>query len=380
MKLGIFLMTAHRPEQSQRRGGYKQGFEWDLAQIKEADRLGYSEAWIGEHFTQLWEPLPSPDLLIQAAIGETENIVLAAGAHIPGFHHPAELASRIAYQDQLLEGRYMVGIGSGGTPTDAQVFDVDMSTGEHRRKASEGLEIMRRYWTEDGPWRFEGEFWTCAKAPDDSFPAVPGTLGHHLQPFQKPHPPLAAAGLSPNSATLKWAGEEGLIPISLGMNTRFMGGQWDAYEAGATSRGRTADRNSWRIARECIVAETDEEALEMARNGFFAAFDEAFLLPVFKLLGFAESWKHDDSVDVDDIDFEYLLKHQYLIGSVETVTAQLLKMQADCGGFGTLLIEGVDYEEDADRWFTSIRLMAEEVLPAVNAELAALGSPVAEAA
>ncbi|TDL33960.1 LLM class flavin-dependent oxidoreductase [Arthrobacter nitrophenolicus] len=376
MKLGLFLMTGHRPSQSQAPGGYKKGFEWDLEMIKTADRLGFSEAWVGEHFTNLWEPLPSPDLLIQAALRETKQIVLAAGAHVPGFHHPAELAARISYQDQLFEGRYMVGIGSGGTPTDAQMFGIDMSTGEHRRKAAEGLEIMRKYWTEEGPWRFEGEYWTCEKVEADAFAAVPGTLGNHLKPYQQPHPPIAVAGLSANSATLKWAGEEGLLPISLGMNTRFMAGQWDTYSTAAESRGRTADRNNWRIAREVVVADTDEEALDMARNGYFGEFLNEFLLPIFKFLGYSENWKHDDAVNAADIDLEYLLRHQFLIGSVETVTEQLLSMQEETGGFGTLLMEGVDYEEDKDRWFRSMQLMAKEVVPAVNAELAKKYSPV----
>jgi alkanesulfonate monooxygenase SsuD/methylene tetrahydromethanopterin reductase-like flavin-dependent oxidoreductase (luciferase family) len=376
MKLGLFLMTGHRPSQSRSPGGYKRGFEWDLEMIKKADRLGFSEAWVGEHFTNLWEPLPSPDLLIQAALRETENIVLAAGAHVPGFHHPAELAARISYQDQLLEGRYMVGIGSGGTPTDAQMFGIDMSSGEHRRMAVEGLEIMRKYWTEEGPWRYEGEFWTCEKVAAEAFPVVPGTLGDHLKPYQRPHPPIAVAGLSANSATLKWAGEEGLLPISLGMNTRFMAGQWDTYSVAAESRGRVADRNDWRIAREVVVADTDEEALSLARDGYFGEFLNEFLMPIFKLLGYSDSWKHDDSVQTSDITLEYLLQHQFLIGSVETVTEQLIRMQEDTGGFGTLLMEGVDYEDQKDPWFRSMQLMAEEVVPAVNAALAKKDSPV----
>jgi alkanesulfonate monooxygenase SsuD/methylene tetrahydromethanopterin reductase-like flavin-dependent oxidoreductase (luciferase family) len=376
MKLGMFLMTNHRPSQSMSPGGYRQGFEWDLEMIKAGDRLGYSEAWVGEHFTNLWEPLPSPDLLIQTAITETDNIVLAAGAHVPGFHHPAELAARIAYQDQLLEGRYMIGIGSGGTPTDAQMFNIDMSTGQHRRMAVEGLAIMKKYWTEEGPWRFEGEFWTCERVESDAFPAVPGTLGHHLAPYQRPHPPIAVAGLSANSATLKWAGEEGLLPISKGMNSRFMSGQWETYRAAAESRGRVADRNDWRISREVIVADTDEEALDLARAGYFAEFQNGFLLPLFKFLGYSESWKHDDAVRSEDIDMEYLLAHQFLVGSVDTVTEQLVRMQEETGGFGTLLLECVDYADQKDPWLRSMQLMAEDVVPAVNATLAEKGSPV----
>jgi alkanesulfonate monooxygenase SsuD/methylene tetrahydromethanopterin reductase-like flavin-dependent oxidoreductase (luciferase family) len=369
MELGMFLMTGHPPEQALEPGGYKKGFEWDLDMIKAADRLGFKEAWIGEHFTNPWEPLPAPDLLIQSALRETTNIVLAPGAHIPGFHHPAELAARIAYQDQLLEGRYMVGIGSGGVPSDGTMFNVDMAAGDNRRMAREGLDIMMKYWTEPGPWRYEGEFWTCEKVAAESFPQVPGALGDHLAPYQRPHPPIGVAGLSPNSPTLQWAGEKGLIPLSLNMNPRFMAGHWETYSTAAIEHGRVPNRDVWRILREVVVADTDEEAMELARSGFLGRYYNEFMLPVFGFLNFSQYWKHEDSVSDSEMDLEYLLKHQFLVGSVETVTRNLIKMQEEVGGFGTLLMLGVDYADQRERWFHSMQLMAEEVIPKVNAAL-----------
>ncbi len=365
----MFLMTGHAPEQVYEPGGYKKGFEWDLEMIKAADRLGFTEAWIGEHFTNPWEPCPSPDLLIQAAIRETTNIVLAPGAHLPAFHHPTELAARIAYQDQLLEGRYMVGIGSGGVPSDGQMFNVDMAAGENRKMAREGLDIMRKYWTDEGPWRYEGDYWTVEKVAADAFPPVPGALGDHLKPYQEPHPPIGVAGLSPNSPTLKWAGEEGLIPLSLNMNTRFMAGHWETYSGAAVAAGREPKRSDWRILREVVVADTDEEAFELARSGFLGRYYEDFMLPVFGFLNFGQYWKHEDTVPDSDLDLEYLVKHQFLVGSVETVTNNLIKMQREVGGFGTLLMLGVDYADQSERWFRNMQLMADEVIPRVNAAL-----------
>jgi alkanesulfonate monooxygenase SsuD/methylene tetrahydromethanopterin reductase-like flavin-dependent oxidoreductase (luciferase family) len=101
MKLGLFLMPSHSPERS-----LLAGQQWDLAVLREADRLGYSEAWIGENFTSRWEPNPAPDLLIAQALLQTRQIKLAPGAHLLPYHHPAELACRVAYMDHLAEGRY----------------------------------------------------------------------------------------------------------------------------------------------------------------------------------------------------------------------------------------------------------------------------------
>jgi alkanesulfonate monooxygenase SsuD/methylene tetrahydromethanopterin reductase-like flavin-dependent oxidoreductase (luciferase family) len=367
MHLGIFMSPGHPPELTRERGGYKKAFDWDVEVIKQADRLGYTEAWIGEHFTHPWEPCPAPDLIIQAAAAVTTNIKLCPGAHLPPFHHPAELASRISYQDQILEGRYMLGLGAGSVPSDFTMFNIDAAAGQHRDMMREGFQIMMKYWTEEGPWRFEGEFWTVEKAPEDSFPPAPGALGDHLRPYQEPHPPIAVSGLSPSSPSLEWAGTMGYMPMSLNMNNRFMSGHWEAYARGAESAGRTADRGAWRIAREILVADTDDEAIDHAKNGFLGRFHRDMLVPAFTAFDFLQYWKHEDSVPDEDVTIDYLIEHQWLVGSVETVTKKLLAMQQDSGGFGTLLIECVDYSDRPEAWMRSMQLLAEEVAPQIPA-------------
>ena len=53
MDIGVFMMPSHPPERPLR-----EGYEWDLRHLELCDRLGFSEAWIGEHFTSQWEPNP----------------------------------------------------------------------------------------------------------------------------------------------------------------------------------------------------------------------------------------------------------------------------------------------------------------------------------
>ena len=127
MKAGLFLMPSHPPERAP-----IEALRWDLDVISQADKLGFSEAWVGEHFTAPWEPVPAPDLLIAQALTRTENIKLGTGAHLLPFHHPVELAHRVAYLDHMAQGRFMFGIGSGGLPTDHEMFNVNMEAGQHR--------------------------------------------------------------------------------------------------------------------------------------------------------------------------------------------------------------------------------------------------------
>ena len=68
-------------------------------------------------------------MYIQALL-KTKNIRLGAGAHLLPYHHPVELAQRISYLDHLSKGRLLVGIGAGGLPSDAEIFNVDIKAGE----------------------------------------------------------------------------------------------------------------------------------------------------------------------------------------------------------------------------------------------------------
>ena len=54
MKAGVFMMPSHPPERD-----LYEGHAWDLQHLEFVDRVGFHEAWIGEHFTAPWEPNPA---------------------------------------------------------------------------------------------------------------------------------------------------------------------------------------------------------------------------------------------------------------------------------------------------------------------------------
>ncbi|HXP06025.1 MAG TPA: LLM class flavin-dependent oxidoreductase, partial [Stellaceae bacterium] len=113
MEYGLFTMPSHPPERS-----LYDGHRWDLQTLRWADELGFAEAWIGEHHTAPWEPHPSPDLLIAQALMETSRIRLAPGGFLLPYHHPAELANRVAMLDHMAQGRLNFGVAASGLPSD----------------------------------------------------------------------------------------------------------------------------------------------------------------------------------------------------------------------------------------------------------------------
>ena len=118
MHYGYFTMPLHPPEVP-----LADTLAEDLDQLVFLDGLGFSEAWIGEHFTSAWENIPAPDLLIAQALGRTKSIRLGTGVNCLPNHDPAVLAHRVAQLDQMARGRFNWGIGSGGFVGDLEMFE-----------------------------------------------------------------------------------------------------------------------------------------------------------------------------------------------------------------------------------------------------------------
>lgn len=364
MKLGALLMPSHPPEVA-----VSDGQDRDIEELIRLDTLGFDEAWIGEHFTAAWEPCPAPDLLIARALPQTRQIRLGPLGHLLPFHHPVELAHRVAYLDHMGRGRYQLGVGVSALPTDHQIFGIDASQGENRRMTFESLRMMERIWAGDvedyrGPW------WSMGRPRS----ALPG-LGFHLTPFQRPHPPIAIAGLTPNSENLKLAGEKGYIPVSLSIDpdAANTARHWESVQEGAARSGRTPDRRDWRIVRDVYVAPTDEEALALATGGMMGRTWREFLLPIYKGLGFGAHLKCDPSSSDDEVDLDYLARSLWFVGSPRTVADRIVDLQKRTGGFGRLIIVSYDSAAESAAWARSLRLLVEETLPLCAAGLNDLG-------
>ena len=206
----------------------------------------------------------------------------------------------------------------------------------------------------------EGRFWTISRPEEEYVVFAP-----YLKPLQKPHPPIGISGLSPKSDTLRWAGEKGFIPMSLNLNASYLSGHWETVEAGAASAGRVAKRSDWRMVREVLVADTDEEAWKLAIEGTMGRMTVDYSLRLinhFKALDFL---KHDRSVADSDVTIEYLARTSWLIGSPETVARKIEELYEQVGGFGTLLALGFDYADNPKAWRHSLELLANEVKPRV---------------
>ena len=104
------------------------------------------------------------------------------------------------------------------------------------------------------------------------------------------------------------------------------------------------------------MADTDEEAWELAVNGPMGRMMREYFLPLLANFGFLEYLKHDPDLPDSEITVEYCAKHNWLVGSPDTVAEKLAGVYDECGGFGKLLVFGFDYSEQPQQWRHSMQV------------------------
>ena len=358
MKLGFFTMPLHPPG-----ADFTKLLKDDLEQIIRLDELGYSEAWIGEHFTAQWEPIPSPELFIAQAIGLTKNIRLGTGVNCVPNHNPFVLAHRIAQLDHMAEGRFNWGVGTGSFAGDPEAFGYDENGWiDNRAYTREAIELILKIWEDPQPGLYESKWWKFRiPEPQDDI-----GLRTFVKPYQQPHPPLGVAGVSPKSSTLKMAGARGWIPMSINLTPPvLLKTHWDAVQEGADEAGVTTDRSVWRVAREVVVAETTAEARRIVSEGVMRRDFEDYFLKALSKSNMLGIMKTSQDMPDSDVTVDYLIDNVFVIGSVDEVAQKLSDLNGELGGFGTLLAMGHEWEP-RDEWEGSMTMLINEVLPKVS--------------
>ena len=358
MDFGLFMMPLHPPRRS-----FADSYDRDMDLIVQADRLGYHEAWIGEHITEMWENAPVPELLIAKALALTDRIVLATGVTMLPLHHPVDTAHRIAMLDHMARGRFYWGIGVKSIPTDLELYGVESRDMQAvREQGREALEVILGLWAaEDGRFGYEGKYYRV-HAPEVS-PELERRL--YYKPYQQPHPPIGVAATTPKSDTIRLAGEQGWIPMSSSnLLAHDLRTHWETVEEGASSSGRKADRHQWRIARDVYVGETPEEAREEARIVLGQPFDEHQWLNR-KIGGILGHVKRDPSMSDEAVNVDYMMESVWIVGDPQECADKIRQLYQDVGGFGNLLAITHD-PDDHSLMQRSLQLLMEEVGPRIK--------------
>jgi alkanesulfonate monooxygenase SsuD/methylene tetrahydromethanopterin reductase-like flavin-dependent oxidoreductase (luciferase family) len=360
VKLGYFTMPLHPVGRD-----WRQTLAEDREAILLADQLGFEEAFIGEHVTDLAETITSCLIFIATLARDTKTIRLGSGAVNLANRHPAATAAEIAMLDTLLEGRFILGVGPGGLRSDAEMFE--NLDADRNAIFLESMEHMIALWTQEPPYRLSGKRWQLTTErtwiPDLG-------QGGMLRPFQKPHPPIVITAILPNSNGIAAAAERGWTPISANfVHPWVVQTHWPKYVEGCERAGRAPKGEDWRVAKSIFVAEDDATVKRVTRTpgNLFAHYFRNLQRKAQGGRGNA-FFKHDQALPDEALTDDYLTGEMLIAGTVDEVVDKLLAYRERIGPFGRLLYCGHDWAEPA-AMRRSMELMATEVMPRVNRAL-----------
>lgn len=232
--------------------------ERDLELMQWLDRLGFHEAWIGEHHSAGWETISSPELFIAVAAERTKWIRFGTGVISLPYHNPLMTANRIIQLDHHTRGRVMFGAGPGLLASDALMLGIDPET--QRDRMAEALDVILRF--------FKGEIVT---EKTDWYNFVGARA--HLLPYTKPHPEVAVvSAVTPSGGRL--AGKYGISMIAVAATNPFgydaLANNWKIANEMAAENGHTMNPANLRLVGPMHIAETREQAFKNVKYGFEA--------------------------------------------------------------------------------------------------------------
>ena len=117
MRLGMFMMPLHPADRPP-----SETLREDREAIILADKLGFYDAFVGEHLTERTENITSSMLFLATLISDTKNIKLGTGTSNLSQWHPVMIASHAAMFDHLAKGRFIFGISAGALKCDAEAL------------------------------------------------------------------------------------------------------------------------------------------------------------------------------------------------------------------------------------------------------------------
>ncbi|MGE0825981.1 MAG: LLM class flavin-dependent oxidoreductase [Candidatus Binatia bacterium] len=344
LRFGIFLPPMHPVGQNP-----TLTLQRDLELIEHLDRLGFDEAWIGEHHSAGYETIASPEVFIGIASERTRSIKLGTGVNSLPYHHPLILIDRIIQLDHMTRGRVMFGAGPGQLTSDA--FMLGINPDNQRRMMEESFEVIMALLQGDTVTR-----------KTDWFTIQEGVL--QLRPYSNPCFDIAvAASISPAGAKL--AGRFGVGLLSLAatnpLGFDLLANHWDVVEEHAAKNGQMADRRKWRMVGPMHIAETEQQALEDCRFGF---------MNIMTYLSHILPMKPGNAATYEDAVKEMNETGAGVIGTPDMAVAQIERLMQQSGGFGCYLTIGADFAD----WAATLRsyeLLAQYVMPHFKGQIAA---------
>ena len=337
---GIFLAPFHPVDEDP-----TLAIQRDLELIEHLDRLGYAEAWIGEHHSAGYEIIASPELFIAAAAERTERIRLGTGVVSLPYHNPLMVANRIIQLDHQTKGR----VDARRRPRAAAL--------RRRHARHPGLGPAR-------PDEGEPRGHPRASSPARRSPRRPSWFdltgaACQLRPYSDPHPEVAVAStVTPHSAKLAGIHDLGLLCVAATVAAGYdaLGTNWQIANDAPPTRAAPWTAAVGDSSGRCTSPRPREEAFANVEYGlqkwvdYFSAINPT-------AAGDDLGAKSPAEAMVDS--------GRAVIGTPDDAIEQLHRLWEQTGGFGTFLQLAHNWA-NPENTLKSYELFARHVTPSFN--------------
>jgi len=308
-----------------------------IEQVRIADAVGFDAFSMGDHYN-----IPGLQRLNQvpalARLGaEAKNCAVGTAVMLLGLRHPVTVASELASLDVLSGGKSFAAFGLGYRDEELDAFNLTKK--QRFVRFVEGLEIIKKLWTEDRV-SYDGEAFKLKDVSVDP------------KPLQKPRPPIWIAANT--DAAVRRAAQIGdgwmIGPHSaIDELQRQVVLCLDAWNA-AGKPGKPA----LPIIRETFVAASKKEAVEKARPCLEQLYRATYV-----------KWKQNEAMnDPNELNwaFDKLAKGRFILGSPSECIDQIHEYEERLGV--SYMLPRFDWTPGLPQQeiFASMRLFGEKVI------------------
>jgi alkanesulfonate monooxygenase SsuD/methylene tetrahydromethanopterin reductase-like flavin-dependent oxidoreductase (luciferase family) len=334
MHLGVYLNAQHPAGDDPARR-----FAETVEQVRLIRALGFDSIWGGEHHaTPGYHYFPLLPFL-QRLAADAEGLAVGTNLILLPLHNPVEVAEIGAFLDVITGGRFLLGVGLGYRPEEFALFGVPMA--ERVSRLVEGVEIIRRLWTEDAVvhrgrhWRLDG-------------------VSIRPRPLRQPRPPILVGSQVPAGITRAARIADGWLVVPVPTLDEFAAQATDFASARAAAR-LPPSRYVCRLI-EVACAPDEETAIHRAAPYLLAKY-AAYLswgIPGITL----------DPGAAPEVQLRRLAAHRFAIGSPDQVAEALLAQHRAGVTHATMRVSWPGMPQD--EILAGLELLGRAVLPQVR--------------
>jgi alkanesulfonate monooxygenase SsuD/methylene tetrahydromethanopterin reductase-like flavin-dependent oxidoreductase (luciferase family) len=232
-------------------------FQQRIQYVQAAEKAGFYCFHVAEHHATPLNMVPVPGVYLGAVAQVTSTIKLGPLVYLLPLYSPLRLIEEIAILDHLSGGRMQIGVGRGVSPFELNFHNVDPETS--KEVFLDALDAVIYGMTHD-MLDHDGKHFQYKDVPME------------LRPLQQPHPPIWYPSSTPASCAA--IGEMGYNFATLGAREHAKA-CLDGFREGVTKRGGKPGRDpnfpggmAQAINRHIVIADTDEQALEIAKPAY----------------------------------------------------------------------------------------------------------------